>query len=132
MDTLTTPRAFPARCCELADANRLCPTFRKRDGVALIVSNVVGVGIFTTPCVVAALVPHAAGILPLWLVGGVLALAGARCYARLARRLPAAGGEYVYLSKAPPPVGLKARLRTRSFYALPTALFAAPCVSFGA
>ena len=81
MDTLTTPRALPARRCELAsDESRLRPTFRKRDGVALIVSNVVGVGIFTTPCVVAALVPHAAGILSLWLVGGFLALAGNRSH----------------------------------------------------
>lgn len=100
MDTRTTPRALPAPRCELASNEpQLRHTFRKRDGIALIVSNVVGVGIFTTPCVVAALVPHAAGILSLWLVGGFLALAGASCYARLARRWPSAGGEYVYLSK---------------------------------
>jgi APA family basic amino acid/polyamine antiporter len=79
---------------------RLRPTFRKRDGVALIVSNVVGVGIFTTPCVVASLVPDSIGMLAVWIVGGALALAGAASYARLAELWPQAGGEYVYLTKS--------------------------------
>jgi basic amino acid/polyamine antiporter, APA family len=74
-------------------------TFRKRDGIALIVSNVVGVGIFTTPSIVAGFVPNPLAMLTLWLVGGALALAGASSYARLANLWPAAGGEYVYLSK---------------------------------
>src|SRR5579862_6495978 len=80
--------------------NRLRPTFRKRDGVALIVSNVVGVGIFTTPCVVASLVPSSIGMLAVWMVGGALALAGAASYAKLAQLWPQAGGEYVYLTKS--------------------------------
>jgi basic amino acid/polyamine antiporter, APA family len=84
---------------ERAAHTRLRLTFRRRDGVALIVSNVVGVGIFTTPAVVAGLVPHPAAILSLWLVGGLLALAGAASYARLAHLWPSAGGEYVYVSK---------------------------------
>ncbi len=71
-----------------------------RDGVALIVSNVIGVGIFTTPAIVAKLVPHPGAILVLWLAGGCLALAGAMSYAQLGRMWPLAGGEYIYLSKA--------------------------------
>ncbi len=78
---------------------RLRRTFRKRDGIALIVSNVVGVGIFTTPALVANLVPNPTAILALWIVGGGLALAGASSYAKLANLWPSAGGEYVYLSK---------------------------------
>jgi APA family basic amino acid/polyamine antiporter len=70
-----------------------------RDGVALIISNVIGVGIFTSPSVVAGLVPHPAAMMSLWIVGGLLALAGARSYAELARLYPFAGGEYVYLSR---------------------------------
>jgi len=80
-------------------SNRLRLTFRKRDGIALIVSNVVGVGIFTTPALVANLVPNPSAMLALWMVGGALALAGASSYARLASLWPTAGGEYVYLSK---------------------------------
>lgn len=81
-------------------SGRLCRSFRRRDGIALIVSSVVGVGIFTTPSVVADLVPHPLAILALWLTGGLLALVGASCYARLAHLWPTAGGEYLYLSKA--------------------------------
>ena len=79
---------------------RLRRTFRKRDGIALIVSSVVGVGIFTTPAIIANLVPNPTAMLALWIVGGGLALAGATSYARLANLWPTAGGEYVYLSKA--------------------------------
>ncbi len=93
-----------------ADASRkhsrklLHRTFRKRDGIALIVSNVVGVGIFTTPAIIAGLVPNPWAMLALWLVGGALALAGAASYARLAKLWPTAGGEYVYLTKSYGPV----------------------------
>lgn len=71
-----------------------------RDGVALIVSNVIGVGIFTTPAIIAKLVPSPGAMLALWLAGGGLALAGAMSYAQLGRMWPSDGGEYVYLSKA--------------------------------
>ena len=80
--------------------NRLQPAFRVRDGVALIVSNVIGVGIFTTPAIVAKLVPHPGAMLAVWMAGGGLALAGAMSYAQLGRMWPSAGGEYIYLSKA--------------------------------
>jgi basic amino acid/polyamine antiporter, APA family len=83
-----------------ASRNQLRRTFRVRDGVALVVSNVVGVGIFTTPAIIARLVPEPGAMLALWIAGGCLALAGAFSYAQLGRRWPAAGGEYIYLSKA--------------------------------
>src|ERR1051325_8973284 len=35
-----------------------------------------------------------------WVVGGVIALAGAACYAELGSLMPRAGGEYVYLREA--------------------------------
>ena len=71
-----------------------------RDAAALVVSNVVGVGIFTTPGIIAGLVHSSRAIMLLWLVGGALSLAGARCYAELARHRPYAGGEYLYLRDA--------------------------------
>lgn len=89
-----------SRSASPAGRYQLRPTFRVRDGVALIVSNVVGVGIFTTPAIIAKLVPEPSAMLALWIVGGCLALAGAFSYAQLGRMWPAAGGEYIYLSKA--------------------------------
>jgi len=70
------------------------------DATALVVSNVIGVGIFTTPAIVAGLVPSPRAMLALWIVGGMLAFAGAITYAELAKLCPRAGGEYNYLSHA--------------------------------
>lgn len=70
------------------------------DGAALVVSNVIGVGIFTTPGLIAGLLPDPLLCLGVWLAGGVLALCGALAYAELAARLPRAGGEYLYLRTA--------------------------------
>ncbi len=70
------------------------------DASAVIVSNVIGGGIFLTPPFVAAMVPHPALFLSTWLVGGLLAFAGAISYAELAALRPRAGGEYVYLRDA--------------------------------
>jgi basic amino acid/polyamine antiporter, APA family len=70
------------------------------DAVALIVGVVVGAGIFKTPALVAA---HAGGpglFLLAWLVGGVISLMGALCYAELATTYPNTGGDYHYVRRA--------------------------------
>jgi len=70
------------------------------DAAAIVVSNVIGGGIFFSPIIVAGLVPSARGMLLVWLLGGLLAFAGAMAYAELAALRPRAGGEYVYLREA--------------------------------
>ena len=70
------------------------------DAAAIVISNVIGVGIFITPSYVASLLPNRAAILGVWTIGGALALFGALAYAELAARKPEAGGEYVYLREA--------------------------------
>ncbi len=70
------------------------------DAAAIVVSNVIGGGIFFVPILVAQLVPDARAALLVWLAGGVLAFAGAMAYAELAALRPRAGGEYVYLREA--------------------------------
>jgi APA family basic amino acid/polyamine antiporter len=70
------------------------------DASAIVISNVIGVGIFTTPGIVASMLPNAAAILAVWALGGALAFAGAMAYAELAALRPRAGGEYVYLREA--------------------------------
>jgi APA family basic amino acid/polyamine antiporter len=75
-----------------------------REATALVISNVVGTGIFTVPGIVAAMVPSAPAILALWAAGGALALCGALSYGALATRYPRAGGEYVYLREGISPV----------------------------
>lgn len=74
------------------------------DAAAIVISNVIGVGIFTTPGYIAQIVPHPLAILSVWLAGGFLAFAGAMAYAELAALRPRAGGEYVYLREGFGPV----------------------------
>lgn len=66
----------------------------------VLVSNVVGTGIFTTTGFMARDLGHPGLILSIWLMGGLIALAGALSYSELGTALPVAGGEYVYLRRA--------------------------------
>lgn len=70
------------------------------DGVAMIVGVVVGVGIFKTPSLVAANVGSEAAFIGVWVLGGVITLFGALCYAELGSAHPDAGGEYHFLTRA--------------------------------
>ena len=68
--------------------------------MAIVISNVIGVGIFTTPGIVASMLPNSMAMLGVWALGGALAFAGALAYAELAAWRPQAGGEYVYLRES--------------------------------
>jgi APA family basic amino acid/polyamine antiporter len=65
-----------------------------------VIGGIIGSGIFATPNVVAQRVGTTALALGTWVLGGVIALAGAYCYAELGERMPKAGGQYVYLRDA--------------------------------
>lgn len=71
-----------------------------RDATMLVVSSVIGVGIFLTPGGVAKLLPQPGWFCAAWVVGGILALAGALANAELGAMFPRAGGNYVYLRAA--------------------------------
>jgi APA family basic amino acid/polyamine antiporter len=70
---------------------------RLRSAAALVVANMIGAGIFTTTGFQAADLRSPLIIFAVWVVGGILALLGALCYAELGAMMPEAGGEYVYL-----------------------------------
>jgi APA family basic amino acid/polyamine antiporter len=67
---------------------------------ALVVSNMIGTGIFTTTGFLAGDLGSPAMVIFIWVVGGAIALAGALCYVELALNFPRSGGEYVYLTEA--------------------------------
>jgi APA family basic amino acid/polyamine antiporter len=71
-----------------------------RDATMLVVSSVIGVGIFLTPGNVAKYFPTTFSFFAAWLIGGALALAGALANAELGAMFPKAGGNYVYLRAA--------------------------------
>ncbi len=67
---------------------------------ALVVSNMIGVGIFTTTGFLAGDLGSPGLVLSIWVVGAIAALAGAFCYSELGINFPSSGGEYVYLTRA--------------------------------
>jgi APA family basic amino acid/polyamine antiporter len=70
------------------------------DSVMLISGDAIGIGIFVTTGVIAETLPTPGGVLLVWILGGLLALAGALSCAELAASLPHAGGDYVYIREA--------------------------------
>ena len=64
---------------------------------AVVIGATVGVGIFFTPATVAKMLPSPAWIVALWMIGGVIAIAGAFVFSDLAKKHPNAGGVYVFL-----------------------------------
>lgn len=67
---------------------------------AMVVTQVVGVGIFLTPATMMRTMGSLKAALAVWGVMGILTLAGALCYAELTTRYPKAGGGYVFLREA--------------------------------
>ncbi len=88
---------YSARCCGTPrDCVSTTRSFGLWSGVGLVIANMVGAGVFlSTGFMAQSMKPGT--ILLAWVVGGVLALAGARAYAEIARFLPSGGGEYRYV-----------------------------------
>lgn len=70
------------------------------DATMLIAGSTIGIGIFVTTGFIAQNLPSPGGILLIWLLGGLLALAGALSCAELSASFPYAGGDYIYLREA--------------------------------
>jgi APA family basic amino acid/polyamine antiporter len=67
---------------------------------AMIVTEVIGVGILLTPAAMARTLTSPVWVIAVWIFVGGLSAAGALCYAELATRFPEAGGGYVFLREA--------------------------------
>ena len=80
------------------------PTLRRALGLnialAVVVGNVIGSGIFAKPGAIATDCGSFLLIISVWVLGGVLCILGALCFAELATMMPVAGGLYVYLRQA--------------------------------
>ena len=68
--------------------------------VAMVITSMIGVGVFTSVGFQLAGLPSGFVILMLWVVGGVVSLCGALCYAELVAMMPRSGGEYHILREA--------------------------------
>jgi APA family basic amino acid/polyamine antiporter len=80
------------------------PELARRLGLAtataLVVGEVIGVGIFLAPAEMAKALGSPSWLMAVWLTMGISAIGGALCFGGLAARYPEAGGLYVYLREA--------------------------------
>jgi len=65
-------------------------------GLAVIIGNTIGAGIFRAPGQIAEQLPHPWIFLGVWLLGGIYALLGAISLAELGTLIPKSGGQYVF------------------------------------
>jgi basic amino acid/polyamine antiporter, APA family len=70
------------------------------DGTLITIGSILGSAIFIAAADVARAVPHAGLLLLLWILGGLLTMAGALTYAELGAMFPKAGGQYHFLKEA--------------------------------
>lgn len=69
-------------------------------GLAVIIGNTIGAGIFRAPGGIAEQLPNTWWFLAVWLIGGLYALLGAISLAELGTMLPRSGGQYVFVRHA--------------------------------
>jgi len=82
------------------DSSALLRQLGVTSATALVISNMVGTGIFTTSGFLAGDLGNPSLVLVIWVVGALFALVGAFCYSELGINFPSSGGEYVYLTRA--------------------------------
>lgn len=76
------------------------PTLSVIDAGAIIISVVIGASIFESPSLIAINAGSASVTIVAWMLGGVMSLIGALCYAELATAFPHPGGNYYYFMRA--------------------------------
>ncbi len=67
---------------------------------AIVVADMIGVGVFTSLGFQVKDIPSGFAILALWTVGGIVALCGVFSYSELGAMFPRSSGEYNFLSRA--------------------------------
>src|ERR1700723_3734276 len=66
---------------------------------AIVVADMVGVGVFTSLGFQVTDIKSGFSLMLLWIVGGIVAICGAFCYAELATMFPRSSGEYNFLRR---------------------------------
>src|SRR5438128_3265670 len=74
------------------------------DGTMVVVGSMLGSGVFIVAADITRLTGSAGGLLPTWILTGLLTISAALAYGELAALFPHAGGQYVYLREAYSPL----------------------------
>src|SRR5690606_12475651 len=92
--------ALPSNQPDTEISNKPKASLGSMDLIALVVGIVIGAGIFRTPSLVAANAGSGTMMLTAWVLGGLVSLIGALCYAELTTSFPSTGGDYHFLKKS--------------------------------
>src|SRR5271170_3999891 len=92
--------ASPESAAAIAPSQELKPVLSLFDSTMIVAGSMIGSGVFIVSADIARYVGSPAGLLAVWLISGVMTIAGALAYGELAAMMPQAGGQYVYLREA--------------------------------
>jgi APA family basic amino acid/polyamine antiporter len=96
-----TPARTAAETAPRRDADaQLIRAIGLPSAILLVITNVIGSGIFLIPGPMAATLPSEPLLLLAWIAGGAIALCGGLTYAEMGAMYPRSGGLYVYLEEA--------------------------------
>jgi APA family basic amino acid/polyamine antiporter len=84
----------------VSHALRPKPSLSLFDSAAIVAGSMIGSGIFIVAADIARETGSPAGLLAVWLVSGLMTMAGALAYGELAAMMPCAGGQYIFLREA--------------------------------
>lgn len=83
-----------------ADAVQLRPELSAFNAAMIVAGSMVGSGVFIVAAEISRQVGSPARLLLVWVISGLMTVAGALAYAELAAMMPQAGGQYVYLRES--------------------------------
>ncbi len=84
--------------CTLSNNHQNIKTIGLATAIFIAIANMIGTGVFTSLGYQVVGTHTVFALIMLWVVGGIVALCGALCYAELGAALPRSGGEYHLLS----------------------------------
>jgi basic amino acid/polyamine antiporter, APA family len=97
--TLTIPRTMTIHSGDHSDRSNLVRGLGLWSATAIVIGDTIGTGVFLVASDMARAVGSAPLVLAAWVLGGIIVLFGAFCYAELGAAFPKAGGPYVYLNR---------------------------------
>lgn len=72
--------------------------------ISIVVTNMIGIGILTTPGVISSHLTSTGQVILVWILGGLIAFLGAVVYGQMGSLMPHSGGEFHYLSRIYHPI----------------------------
>lgn len=69
------------------------------DATNIVIGSMIGSGIFIVPSIIANYLPNGWYIISLWIIAGIITIAGALTYSEISNKLPLQGGQYAYLKE---------------------------------